>query len=200
MADVISAKDVPQLLTLVAPGFFARVAYGWVLPRKADGELPTLVTSVALSLPLVALASYLAKKLSLRPDATELGYVALLLGLSLGTGYVAGRLRCWSKVRRVLLRLGHRSDPTASVLVRTVMEMDDSKGQVTINFKDGKRPLAGTPRFATEDPETAEQQLYVDHFMWWNLKERTWSQRKDRGGVLVRLDEVRSIELNREPK
>jgi hypothetical protein len=200
MADVISAQDVPRLLTLVAPGFFARTAYGWVLPRKESGELPTLLTSVALSLPVVAVANAVARRVGIRADASHLAYVALLLGLAVLAGYGAARLRCTTAVRKALLGLGHRSDPTPSVIARTVMEMSDTKAQVTITFKDSARALAGTPRFATEDPDAGEQQLYVDHFRWWSASENGWGQKVDRGGVLVRLSEVRTIELNRDPR
>lgn len=200
MAEVISAEDVPRLLTLVAPGFFAMTAYRWVSPGKDRGELPTLMTSVALSLPFVALANAIAHRVAITADPTELGFVVLLLALATVTGYAAARVRSASAVRKILLKIGHHSDPAASVLTRTVMEMNDKKGQVTIRFKDGQSPLAGTPRFATEDPETGEQQIYLDHHRWWNDDKGAWREKQDRGGVLVRLDEVRSIEINRNPK
>jgi hypothetical protein len=148
----------------------------------------------------VAVSRALAEILGIEADTTQFGYVALLLGVSIVAGYGGARLRSASKVRSLLLKAGHRSDPVGSVLVRTVMEMEDPQAQITVNFKDGKRPIAGTPRFATEDPETGEQQLYLDHVSSWNLKERKWGERTTRGGVLIRLDEVRTIVLNRDPR
>lgn len=198
MADVLSADDVTLLLTLVAPGFFAWTSYGWVLPRAAPEELPLLVTSVALSLPLVALAQALAASVGIDSGTKDLAYVVLLMGLSVGAGYAAARIRLLNPVRAFLLRAGHRSDPVATVLVRTVMEMQDAKGQVVVNFKDGKRSVAGTPRIATEDPQAPDAQLFLDHVTWWDSEQNQWEDRRPQGGVLVRLDEVRTIELNRD--
>lgn len=198
MADAISADDVTRLLMLVAPGFFAWTAYGWVLPRPTPAELPMLVTSVALSLPLVVISRTLAEPVGLDAEATDLGYVALLLGLAVAAGYSFARIRCLDAVRKFMLKAGHRSDPAATVLMRSVMEMKDSKGQVVINFKDGKGPVAGTPRFATEDPQAPDPLLFLDHVKWWDSTDGKWGDRRRQGGVLVRLDEVRTIELNRD--
>jgi hypothetical protein len=60
----ISPQDAAQLLTLVAPGYFATRGYCTVHPRRERGELATLVASVAFSFPLVAGARWLAGRLS----------------------------------------------------------------------------------------------------------------------------------------
>jgi Family of unknown function (DUF6338) len=198
-ADAITAQDAARLLTLVAPGYFAYKGYTYVHPQRERGELPTLVTSVALSLPLVAAAQALADLVHLSTSPSTVQFAALLLVGSVATGYLAARLRTTGVVQTLFETLGHHSDPAPTVLVRTVQRMGEKHAQITVTFKDG-RVLAGTPRFATDDVDTFDRELYLDHTRWWRRMEGGWTDPRTHGGVLVRLSEVQSIELEADPK
>lgn len=198
MSEAISAQDAARLLTLVAPGYFAYTGYCYVLPQRERHGLATVVGSLAISLPFVAAAQALSGPLGINANPVKLPYAALLLGGSLAIGYLAGRLRTAKWVRGLLQRTGHRSDPEDTVLVRTVQQMGREEAQVTLKFKDG-RVLAGTPRFATRERDALDRELYLDHTRWWRSEPGEWTEVRTNGGVLVRLDEVQSIELDTDP-
>src|SRR5215210_3113128 len=134
MADVITAEDAGRLLTLVAPGYFAYVAYTQRFPRRPRDEFPTLVASVAFSLPLVALANELARKWAIVTNPAEVPYVALLLGLSGAVGYVVALVRGAGSFRALLSALGHSQEPELSVVSRTVMRLPSRKDWVIVGF------------------------------------------------------------------
>src|SRR4051812_44193829 len=111
MDDVITADDVARLLTLVAPGFFAYTGYTYRFPpTQGRDEFPVFVTSVALSLPLAAVARGIADLLGISTRPTHLAYAALLLVLPLVLGYVAALIRDAARVRRFLATLSLSSD------------------------------------------------------------------------------------------
>jgi hypothetical protein len=93
MSDVLTATEVANVLTFVAPGFFALGAYRFEFPRRPRERFETLVISAAASVPLVALAELIRSGLDVERNPLGAGYVALLLGVSVATGYGFARLR-----------------------------------------------------------------------------------------------------------
>jgi hypothetical protein len=198
VSDTINAQEAAQLLTLVASGYFAYMGYSVVFPRSERGELATLVASIAFSLSLVALARALADLLDIAPNPTQLAYAGLLIGVSLLVGYLLARLRETGFARRALSRLRHRVEPEQAVLLRTVQRMSKRTAQATVTFKDG-RVLAGTPRFVSGDADAEDRELYLDHTQWFSRDTNAWTERRNQGGVLVRLSEVQCIEIDSDP-
>ncbi len=196
MADVLTAEEVGRLLTLVAPGYFAQVSYTSRYPRTERGELPTLVMSAALSLPIVALAGAIAPG---DPKPLDLGYVALLLGLAIVLGYAFALLRGWSLTRDVLSKIGYRREPEASVLSRVFGSLP-RKHLVTVTFKDGRK-VSGSRRLWTGDPDPQKRgDLYLVYPSWWDPVKKDWLPRQKTDGVIVNVDEVLAIDVRPSPQ
>jgi len=197
MSDVLTATEVANVLTFVAPGFFALAAYQYEFPRRPRERFEALVVAVATSVPLVALTELIRGWLDVERDPLGAGYVGLLLGVSLLAGYVAAQLRGRKTARRLLRKLGVRREPEDSPFLRAVRGLSDPDAQVTVTFKDGSI-LAGTPSFWTSDPDRPRE-LFLTYSRWFDPDAGTWTDRRDQGGVLVGLDEVWSIEFDATP-
>lgn len=197
--DILTAEEVARVLIFVAPGFFALAAYRFEYPQAPREPYGTLVSSVATSVPLVAITEVTRDWFGIDRDPLAAGYILLLLGTSVIVGYVFARLRGATRVRSALGRLGFRHEPESLVFNRTVPRMPSSDGQVPVTFKDD-RVLAGTPRFWHSEPASARRELFLTHTRWYEDDSGTWSDVPQEGGVLINLEDVWVIELDQDPK
>jgi hypothetical protein len=196
VADVLTAEEVGRILTYVAPGYFALYAFRAHFPQRNTGQLETLVLTVATSVPLVALANEIADRRDISTDPTKLGYVALLLGVSIAVGYVFALLRGWGWIRRQLGHVGFRYQPEASVYARTLLRLPQKDSYIIVVFKDGRR-VAGMPKFGPGRSDDGPRELYLTHPEWrWGPGD--W--RRDGVGLIVNLDEVHHITLEDAPR
>jgi hypothetical protein len=152
-----------------------------------------LIICAVLSLPFVALAPKIAPGAD--RDPTSLKYVAALLGPAVVAGFFAAMLRSASSVRAVLGELGFSEQPEASIWLRTLQYLPEDSW-VTVELKDGAT-LAGVPRSFPGLPEDGVRELYLLHPTW-EQKDGSFKS-GDGEGVIVRLDEVKTITLEYDP-
>lgn len=191
-AVVLDANAVGHVVTFVAPGYLAYFGYRARYPSSDRPAGEVLILSVVLSLPLVALAGAL---LPGRQQPTQIGYVALLLGLAVAGGYGAALLRGRSWVKSVLAFLGYHIQPEGTIYSQTLKHMSDD-GTVTVELKNGTR-LSGCPRSGPQCKDDGINELYLvyaqaqgDDGNWYPV-----------GGpaVIVPLYEVSHVVLSEEP-
>jgi hypothetical protein len=198
VAAALTADEVGQLVTFIAPGFVARLAYSGRFPRKEPQEFTALVSSVVLSLPLVALTKAVAGPIGIdETEVTDVAYVALLLGLSAMIGYLVAAIRGWPRARYVLAGIGLAYQPESSIYAQTMLALP-ADAVVTIEFTDGRK-LSGTPRLgpglATED--IAE--IVLTHPAWWDPVASTWVEEGAGGAVIAPIERVQTVTLDRDP-
>jgi hypothetical protein len=197
MADSGLIDQAGSILLYVAPGFFARLSYEARFPRRESGDLYTLVVSVAASVPIVALGHFIAREASLSTSPTTLGYVLMVLAISVAAGYVLGWLRDWDKTRKALHGLGLRYEPEGTLMERTIFKLPVGS-LVTVLFKDG-RVASGIPTKGTGYVEEGEaRELYL---AWprWSEGDGKWTSGDGVAGLLINLDEVVAVELADDP-
>jgi Family of unknown function (DUF6338) len=197
LVEALTAEEVGQLVTFIAPGFFARLIYTGRFPRREPQEFALLISSVVFSLPLVALTNAVAPLLGIDDtNVTDLPYVLLLLTLAMLAGYLAATVRGWPRARELLARIGLVYQPESSIYAQTLLALPED-AVVTVEFNDGRK-LSGTPRLgpglATED--IAE--LYLTHPSWWDPTRAEWVESGAGGGVIVPLENVHSVTLDRD--
>jgi hypothetical protein len=194
MADALTAEQVGQVLTYIAPGYFARSAYTARFPQPDQPHFNVLVTSVATSLPLVAAAHGLAGQLDISTSPTHVGYVALLLGLSMVIGYLFAALREPKVVRKMLGAFGITSQPEALLTTQVLKPLKDRF--VTVDFKDGRK-LSGVPKGGPVLPEDGINEFYFTFPAWWdNEKEEFVDAGEDEAAVLVWIDSIHNITVS----
>ncbi len=192
MADfVLDAAQVGDVVTYVAPGFLAQLGYRMRFPAPERSSGQTLIISVVLSLPLVALADALING---SHAATRLAYaVALTLGSFL-IGYVLACMRGRKEVKALLGWLQYRSPPEGSIYAQTLKHLPPAEA-IEIEMKDGRR-LYGTPRTGPEFEGDGIRELYLTHPEA-RISGNEW--RKVGAGVIVPLGEVSNIVLFMDP-
>jgi hypothetical protein len=194
MADVLTAEQVGQVLIYVAPGYFARSAYTARFPCPDQPHFNVLVTSVATSLPLVAAAHGLGELLDIPAQPTSLGYVALLLGLSMLVGYCFAALREPQWVRKRLAGIGITSQPEALLTTQVLKPLSDRF--VTVNFKDGRK-LSGVPKAGPVLPDDGINEFYLTYPAWWDDEQNDFVETgEDEAAVLVWIDNIHNITVS----
>lgn len=157
-----SAADVANILIFVVPGFFARLGYTARFPQRPSEPGHQLIVSIALSVPLVALARELADLVGISTTSTSAAFAIELVVIGLVAGYLAASLRAWKRVRELMRSLGMPFPPEATIYEQTLLQLPED-GQVTITLK-GDRVVTGYPAIGPtyEEPGTARE-IYLSH-------------------------------------
>lgn len=186
----IDALAVGQIVTYVAPGFFARAGYRAIHPSPDRPAGETVVITVALSLPIVAAVQ------ALMPGAqrpAQLGYAAVLVASALTAGYVVGLVRGTDFGMRRLARLGYRLRPEGTIYAQTLRRMN-ADASVVVELKDGRR-IWGTPSIGPQTKDDGVQELYLTH-----PRAEAGAEWKAVGaGIIVPLAEISTITLSEDP-
>ena len=192
MADfVLDANAVGQVITYVAPGFLARIGYRTRYPGPDSPSGEVLILAVVVSLPLVAVVG---ATLPGAQEATQVGYVALLLALGLIIGYIAALIRGARPSKKLLSKVGYRLDPEGSIYARTLKHMSD-EGSVVVELKDGRR-VSGAPGGGPQHKGDGVAELYL-----------TYPEAQDDEGewvsvgasLIIPLAEISTVALSEEP-
>lgn len=194
MSDIaLSATDVAEIVTYVAPGYLAYTGFRMRYPRPERSSGHTLILSVVFSLPLVAVAHWVTHG---EHTPTQIGYVMALLGGAAVIGYLLALLRSTRFSGWLLRRIGYRMLPDGSIYAATLSQMSDA-GMVQLELKDGRRIL-GYPRIGPQYREDGIDELYI-------LRPEASDGNSEMAamdnveGVIVPLSEVSSITLNEDP-
>ncbi len=188
---VLDAAQVGDVVTYVAPGFLAQLGYRMRFPAPERSSGQTLIISVVLSLPLVAVTDALING---SHSATRLDYaLALTLG-SFVLGYVLACIRAGAWIKRGLSTLQYRSPPEGSIYAQTLKHMS-ARAPIMVEFKDGRR-LTGTPRSGPEYKDDGINELYLTHPEA-RGEDGEWSHVG--AAMIVPLSEINNIVLSEDP-
>lgn len=192
---VLDGDAVGQVVTYVAPGFVALLGYRARYPRPDRPASETLIISVAASLPLVALVGAL---LPGQQQATQLGYVALLLATGFLAGYCAAALRGtqWAK-QFLATAFDFRLEPNGSIYSQTLAHMS-AQATVLIELKDG-RQVSGCPRNGPQSEGDGINELYLLYPEVPDLEDATSTPIPGTEGIIVPISEISYIALSEDP-
>lgn len=173
------------------PAFWPSSATEHASRRPSAPLGQTLIISVVLSLPLVALADALING---SHAATRLLYVLAVTAGSFVIGYGLACVRGRKTIKRALGWLGYRSPPEGSIYAQTLKHLPPEE-PVVVEMKDGRR-IYGTPRNGPECEGDGIRELYLTHPEA-RVSDNDW--RPVGAGVIVPLDEVSHIVLFADP-
>jgi hypothetical protein len=195
MDAAISLQDVANIVTFIAPGYFAIQVYSLIYAKREREFSRLLVESVVYSLPLVFITNFLWENILHRPhvDSLNLKYSALLFAVSLGFGALSTYLRVHWPVNAIAAKLGLGSpdeDFIKTQLLRLKAD-DPDKNVVTVTLKDGK-VFSGTVNRLSRYAHNGPKHYCFANLAWYNQKTKRWEERE--GSLIIEREEIQYIE------
>jgi hypothetical protein len=191
----LSLQDVANIITFIAPGYFAIQVYALVYAKKERNFSQLLIESVVFSLPIVVLTNVIWEKLLGKPAVTsvDVAYSSLLLLVALASGAVATYLRDHRPVKQMALSLGLGSPDEDFVKTQfsRLNTRDKTKSAVTVTLKSGN-VFSGTPAQASHHSHNGLKYYYFTNLAWFNPKTNRWNERE--GGLIIERAEIEYIE------
>jgi hypothetical protein len=191
VAAILTLDEVGRIVSYVAPGYLAQWVYRARYPSRDRPAGELLIMSVALSVPFVALASRLTSSSNQNP--TSLRFVAALFIPALIVGFAAAIAR--PALRVPLVALGFSEQPEGSIWQRTLHDLPKD-AWVTIDLVDGSK-VAGLVRTYPGAAADGVRELFLVAPRFDDGEELR--PVNGAAGVIVRLDEVRTVTLGRDP-
>jgi hypothetical protein len=186
MEAVISVQDVANIITLVAPGYFALKTYS-IIYAKAEKDFPQVVLlSAIFSLPIVAAYSLL---FGLHDISTDIRYALGLMVFSIAVGFVLARARRMKPLRRLLRAL--RFPAAEEDFLKLQFSKLPKKEGVTVKLKNGEM-FFGTPQGASKYRADGERRYFFNNVAWFVKKTKKWEPRP--GSIIIALDEIEYFE------
>lgn len=187
-------QDVATIVTFVAPGYFAIQIYS-LMHAKRDREFSRLlIESVVYSLPIVALGSVVWHVFFQQPpQSIDVLYVALLIGVALVTGALAGWLRMRWPIERLSSWL-HIDEPNSNFIKSEFRRINTTKPEtsaVTIRLKSGAT-FSGTIDQMSRYTHNEQLHFSFTNIAWYDSTKNKWDERT--GNIIVARDEIEYIE------
>jgi hypothetical protein len=195
MDGVVSLQDVANILTFLAPGYFAIQVYSLIYAKRERDFSRLVIESVIYSLPIVTLANILWEKLLGQKAVSSLNvkYALLLLLTAVLVGLAVTLLRQKWPIKNIARKfgLGSPNEDFVKTQLFRVDAKDPAHNAVTVKLKSGQ-VFSGTvdrlSRYVFDGPNY----YYFSNLAWYNQKKRKWEERE--GGIMVERGEVEYIE------
>jgi hypothetical protein len=193
-AAFVTLQDVANIVTFVAPGYFAIQVYSLVYAKKERDFSRLLIESIVYSLPIVTLANVIWRSFSQETiSSLSMSYAALVFAIALLSGAVVTFLRTRSFVLKATARIGLGSpdeDFVKTQLLRIDVK-DPEKSAVTVKLKTGA-VFSGTVDRLSRYAYGGPMYYYFANLAWFNEATGRWNKRE--GGILVERSEIEYIE------
>jgi hypothetical protein len=192
---VVSLQDVANIVTFIAPGYFAIQVYSWVYAKK-EREFPRLlIESVVYSLPIITICNLIWQNILRQdqPGSISVAYSLTILVVSIIVGLVASLLRGAPFVVRLVGVFGVGSpyeDFIKAQLLR-IRTKDPLKNTVTVKLKSGV-VFSGTSDRISNYNHSGPTYYYFANLAWYDDATDEWDERN--GGVIISSNEIEYIE------
>jgi hypothetical protein len=186
MEGFISVQDVANIITLVAPGYFALKTYSIIYAKAEKDFSQVLLLSAVFSLPIVAAYSLL---IGVHGISTDIRYALGLMGFSVLTGFVLARVRRMKPVRRLLraLRFPAAEEDFLKLQFAKLPKMEAVLGKL----KNGD-VFFGTPQGASKYGADGERRYFFNNVGWFVEKTKEWEQKP--GSIIISTEEIEYFE------
>lgn len=195
MEDIVSLQDVANIVTFIAPGYFAIQVYSLIYAKK-DRDFPRLlIESVVYSLPIITLVNVIWQNFLGHEIVTSLniGYAILMLTTAFIVGLLATIFRTRWPIKHFTSKIGWPS-PDEDFVKTQLLRVDvtnPKKSAVTVKLKSGAI-FSGTVDRLSRYVHGGAMYYYFANLAWFNEVTEEWEERE--GGIIVRRDEVEYIQ------
>jgi hypothetical protein len=194
MDAAVSLQDVANIVSFVAPGYFAIQVYSLIYAKKDRDFSKLLIESVIFSLPVVTFSNIIWQNLLNRRPVSSLSvkYAVLLLTVAILGGIIATLLRKRWPVKDIALLFGMGS-PNGD-FVKTQLERinvnDADQSSVTVALKSGSI-FSGTSDRIDRYSHDGPLYYYFANLAWYNKDNGKWEEQD--GGIIVERNEIEYI-------
>lgn len=198
MDTPISLQDVANIVTLIAPGYFAMQIYEIVNAKRDRDFSRVFVESVIYSLPIVALANIIWEKVLHHKTVASLNteFAVLLIITAIVSGFVVVFLRNHWPIKKLAQAWGFDS-PSEDFIKAQLLRInvrDPELSGITVKLKNGTT-FAGTVDRLSRYSYDGPNYFCFANIAWYDEQTGTW---QDQGGnLLINRDEVEYIETRK---
>jgi hypothetical protein len=190
-AAVVSLQDVANIVSFVAPGYFAIQVYSLVYAKR-DRDFPKLlIESVIFSLPIVTLSNVIWEKMFGQPAVTSLdiNYAVLLLAIAVlsGVGVTLLRKRWPLRDLALLLGLGSPNGDFVKTQLERVDVSEPDTSSVTVSLKNGSI-FSGTADRISRYSHDGPLYYCFSNLAWFNSDTNAWEEQG--GSIIVERNEI----------
>lgn len=189
METFISIQDIVNIVTLVAPGYFALKTYS-IIYNKPEKEFSQLILlSAIFSLPLVAAYS-LIFGIHYGVDASLKHSLGVIV-FAVVVGFIWARVRRLQLVRR-LTRTLRLPVPEEDFLKLQFAKLSKDE-YVIVKLKNGEL-FFGKPRGASKYYDDRPQRYSFGEVAWFEKQSKQWEDRP--GSLIISLEEIEYFETS----
>lgn len=195
METIVSLQDVANIVSFIAPGYFAIQVYSLAYAKKDRDFSRLLIESVIYSLPIVTAVNILWEKILRQQTVTSVNiwYALILLLVAVLSGWLVTFLRTRWPIQNIASKLGLGS-PEEDFVKAQFLRIDAKnakKNPLTITLKSGA-VFSGTADRLSRNDQNGYKYYYFANLAWFNEKTGTWDERE--GGIIVERSEIEYIE------
>jgi hypothetical protein len=191
----ISLQDVANIVTFLAPGYFAMQMYALVYAKKERAFSRIFVESIIYSLPIVALTNVIWEQILRQPTAENLNaeYSLLLLLVAIIGGRLAALMRIRWPIKNLAARwgLGSPDEDFVKTQLLRVDALSRYKSSVTVTLKRGS-VFSGTVDRISRYAHNGSNYYCFKNLAWFDKEHNKWDERK--GNLIVSRAEIEYIE------
>lgn len=195
MEAAISLQDVANIVTFVAPGYFAIQVYSLVYSKRERDFSRLVVESVVYSLPLVFATNLIWKFIFQQDDVNSLNvaYAALLGAVSVGTAWVYTQLRVHRPLKSIAAKWGLDSphEDFVKAQLQRLDPKDPDRKVVTVTLQDDSVFSGTLERLSRYVPDGQMYYSFAD-LAWYNQALEAWEERE--GNLIIERREIKYIE------
>lgn len=194
MDAAVSLQDIANIVSFVAPGYFAMQVYSLVYAKKERDFSKLLIESVIFSLPIVALSNIIWEQiLNCKPVVgISAKYTLLLTIIAVTGGIIATLLRKrWPfKDIALLFGLGSPNGDFVKTQLERIDVNDADNSSVTVSLKNGSI-FSGTSDRIDRYSHDGPLYYYFANLAWYNKHSDAWEEQD--GGIIVERSEIEYI-------
>lgn len=194
MEVTIPLEDVANIVSFIAPGYFAIQIYSLVYSKKDRDFSKIFIESVIYSLPIVTIANVIWQYVFHRPavSALNIGYAIVLMTIAILGGLFITTMRKQWPLKHVafILGLGSPNEDFVKTQLERVDPADPENNTVSVKLKSGAI-FSGTSDQISRYTANGPMYYYFADLAWFNEHTNEWEEQS--GGIIVERNEIEYI-------
>ena len=197
MDSPITLQDVANIVSFIAPGYFAMQVYSVVYTKRDRDFSRLFVESIIYSLPILTLANIIWQRVLGEPETTSINirYALILFGIAVVAGFLVATLRTrWPfKQLAILCGFGLPDEDFVKTQLLRINVKNSRLNAVTVKLKSGSVFSATVDRLSRYSQDGPKYYSFTN--LAWLTESGKWDERD--GNLIIARDEIEYIETRK---